>query len=63
MEASSQKTIADQINIQKVETKPFSGQKPGTSGLRKKVIISFEHSFMNSSFSQDKQRKLLFFFK
>ena len=30
-------TIEESITIQKIPTKPYPGQKPGTSGLRKKV--------------------------
>jgi len=29
----------DHIKINKIETKPYLDQKPGTSGLRKKVKI------------------------
>lgn len=29
--------IGDPIKLRRIETKPIEGQKPGTSGLRKKV--------------------------
>ena len=31
------------IKINKIQTKPFSDQKPGTSGLRKKVNIYIKY--------------------
>lgn len=38
------KVIDAPIPIKRVSTKPFEGQKPGTSGLRKQVkIFSQEH--------------------
>ena len=30
-------TIEESIAIERISTKPYPGQKPGTSGLRKKV--------------------------
>ena len=52
--------------IDKVETQPFSGQKPGTSGLRKKVdvfqqphyLANFVQSIMNA-IPQDQRAKLV----
>jgi phosphoglucomutase len=32
-------TIQGPIPVHRVQTKPFEGQKPGTSGLRKKVAV------------------------
>lgn len=37
MEPADSVTIDTKITMVKVPTKPFQGQKPGTSGLRKKV--------------------------
>jgi phosphoglucomutase len=40
--------INTQINITRIETKPFEGQKPGTSGLRKQTkIFSQDHYVEN----------------
>jgi len=40
MDTANQITFSDKISLIKVETKPYAGQKPGTSGLRKKVSLT-----------------------
>ncbi|EGG22945.1 phosphoglucomutase A [Cavenderia fasciculata] len=47
--------MTNQLVIKQIETKPFEGQKPGTSGLRKRVV-EFEkglylHNFVQSIFN------------
>jgi len=36
------------IQIKTIETKPYSGQKPGTSGLRKKVKVFHQHHYLEN---------------
>ena len=44
----SEQLIETEVPIIRVGTKPFDGQKPGTSGLRKLVkIFSQEHYLAN----------------
>ena len=49
-------TAIDQaLKIKDVETKPYEGQKPGTSGLRKKVAEfikpNYLHNFIQAYFN------------
>ena len=49
-------TVIDQaLKIKDVETKPYEGQKPGTSGLRKKVSEfvkpNYLHNFIQAYFN------------
>lgn len=50
------------FKINTVETQPIAGQKPGTSGLRKKVKVfqsgHYLHNFVQSTFNSLPQDKL-----
>ena len=43
-------TIDQPIKIREVETKPIVGQKPGTSGLRKKVTDFSQPHYLENFF-------------
>ena len=47
--------VNEVIRIKDVETKPYDGQKPGTSGLRKKVAEftkpNYLHNFIQAYFN------------
>lgn len=53
--ASKKYTFAQEISIQVVKTSPYDGQKPGTSGLRKKTTEAqqphYIENFVQSIFS------------
>lgn len=45
-ESSAAKVLQGSLDITKVETKPIDGQKPGTSGLRKKTKVFMEDHYL-----------------